>query len=83
VDAADLDLRRLVGLGPEETEGGVTKTFTVDGKVLTAVNDVSFVVQAGTKHALVGESGSGKTTAIRMLLGLEQPDIGTIAVAGE
>ncbi|NEK55691.1 ATP-binding cassette domain-containing protein, partial [Rhizobium leguminosarum] len=32
---------------------------------------------------LVGESGSGKTTAIRLLLGLEQPDIGTIAVAGE
>lgn len=62
---------------------GVTKSFTVDGKLLTAVNDVSFDIQAGTTHALVGESGSGKTTAIRLLLGLEQPDSGKIAVSGE
>ncbi|MBN8944947.1 MAG: ABC transporter ATP-binding protein [Rhizobiales bacterium] len=61
----------------------VSKTFTVDGKRLTAVDDVSFSVPAGTTHALVGESGSGKTTAIRLLLGLEEPDTGTIAVAGE
>jgi peptide/nickel transport system ATP-binding protein len=61
----------------------VTKTFTVDGKVLTAVDDVSFSVPAGTTHALVGESGSGKTTTIRLLLGLEQPDNGEISVAGE
>ncbi|PPQ16048.1 ABC transporter ATP-binding protein [Bradyrhizobium sp. AC87j1] len=62
---------------------GVTKTFTVDGKTLTAVDDVSFTVPAGTTHALVGESGSGKTTTIRLLLGLEEPDTGTISVAGE
>ena len=68
---------------PKIEVSGVTKTFTVDGKVLTAVDDVSFAVQAGTTHALVGESGSGKTTAIRLLLGLEQPDIGNITVAGE
>jgi len=58
---------------------GVTKTFGS----LTAVDDVSFAVPAGTTHALVGESGSGKTTAIRLLLGLEQPDSGRIVVAGE
>jgi peptide/nickel transport system ATP-binding protein len=62
---------------------GVTKTFTVDGKNLTAVDDVSFSVPAGTTHALVGESGSGKTTAIRLLLGLEEPDTGNISVASE
>ncbi|WP_316163816.1 ABC transporter ATP-binding protein [Bradyrhizobium sp. SZCCHNRI20481] len=61
----------------------VTKTFTVDGKTLTAVDGVSFTVPAGTTHALVGESGSGKTTTIRLLLGLEQPDSGTITVAGD
>ncbi|CCM78414.1 ABC transporter ATP-binding protein [Rhizobium mesoamericanum] len=68
---------------PKIEVAGLTKNFTVDGKVLTAVNDISFDVQAGTTHALVGESGSGKTTAIRLLLGLEQPDSGKITVGGE
>jgi peptide/nickel transport system ATP-binding protein len=62
---------------------GVTKTFTVDGKSLTAVDNVTFSVKAGTTHALVGESGSGKTTTIRLLLGLEEADTGSIAVGGE
>ncbi|HVV08359.1 ABC transporter ATP-binding protein [Amycolatopsis sp.] len=62
---------------------GVTKAFTVEGRSLTAVDNASFTVAAGTTHALVGESGSGKTTAIRLLLGLEQPGSGTITVAGE
>jgi peptide/nickel transport system ATP-binding protein len=71
------------GEEPKIEVSGVTKTFTVEGKALTAVDDVSFTVRAGTTHALVGESGSGKTTAIRLLLGLEEPDRGSIEVAGE
>ena len=81
----DLGLRRLktAGESPKIDVSGVTKTFTVDGKALTALDDVSFSVPAGTTHALVGESGSGKTTTVRLLLGLEQPDAGTISVAGQ
>lgn len=59
---------------------GVTKQFATG---TTALDDVSFSVPAGTTHALVGESGSGKTTAVRVLLGLEQPDAGEVLVAGE
>ncbi|GAA3858866.1 ABC transporter ATP-binding protein [Saccharothrix violaceirubra] len=68
---------------PRIEVSGVTKTFTVEGRTSTAVDDVSFVVDSGTTHALVGESGSGKTTTIRLLLGLEEPDRGGITVAGE
>ncbi|MDB5666308.1 ABC transporter ATP-binding protein, partial [Cypionkella sp.] len=67
---------------PKIEFSGITKTFTVDGRTLTAVDNVSFTVPAGTTHALVGESGSGKTTAIRLLMGLDQPDQGHITVAG-
>ncbi|QFZ21075.1 dipeptide ABC transporter ATP-binding protein [Saccharothrix syringae] len=75
--------RRPAGEPPRIEVRGVTKAFTVEGRSLTAVDDVSFSVPAGTTHALVGESGSGKTTTIRLLLGLEEPDRGDIEVAGE
>ncbi|PYE29959.1 ABC transporter family protein [Rhizobium sp. PP-WC-1G-195] len=67
----DPGFRRLAddGQAPKILVQNLTKTFEVDGNVLTAVNDVSFSVPSGTTHALVGESGSGKTTTIRLLLG--------------
>ena len=76
-------LKTAASKAPKIDVSAVTKTFNVDGKSLVAVDDLSFTVPAGTTHALVGESGSGKTTAVRLLLGLEQPDSGTISVAGE
>ncbi|WP_285249510.1 ABC transporter ATP-binding protein [Pseudarthrobacter sp. fls2-241-R2A-168] len=61
----------------------ITKSFTAGGTQVLAVDGVSFSVERGRTHALVGESGSGKTTAVRMLLGLEQPDAGQISIAGQ
>lgn len=61
---------------------GVSKRFSAAGKEVRAVDGVSFAVERGRTHALVGESGSGKTTAVRLLLGLEQPDDGDISVGG-
>ncbi|MFK0007545.1 ABC transporter ATP-binding protein [Paenarthrobacter sp. NPDC090520] len=70
--------------GPAQIDvRGVTKRFHAGGKGIVAVDGVSFSVERGRTHALVGESGSGKTTAVRLLLGLEQPDGGEIAVAGQ
>ncbi|HEY4044611.1 MAG TPA: ABC transporter ATP-binding protein [Rhodopila sp.] len=40
------------------------------GKVVQAVNDISFTIGRGETLALVGESGSGKTTVGRCILGL-------------
>lgn len=82
-DLRDPGFRRTKSEAAKIEVSAVTKTFAVDGKTLTAVDSVSFSVPAGTTHAVVGESGSGKTTTIRLLLGLEQPDAGTIIVAGE
>ncbi|HXD68470.1 MAG TPA: ATP-binding cassette domain-containing protein, partial [Gaiellales bacterium] len=52
------------------------------GEKIVAVDDVSFTVAEGESLAVVGESGSGKTTLARMLVGLETPTSGRIAVAG-
>ena len=47
--------------------------FPTDRGIVHAVDDISFVVQAGEAVGLVGESGSGKSTVLRSLLGLIKP----------
>ncbi|MFI7678938.1 alpha/beta fold hydrolase [Actinophytocola sp. NPDC049390] len=49
---------------------------------VTAVNDLSFRVEAGQVLGLLGPNGAGKTTSLRMLMGLIQPTGGTIRVFG-
>jgi len=61
----------------------VSKTYGVGARRVVAVEDISFSIERGSTHALVGESGSGKTTAVRLLLGLEQPDAGEIVIGGD
>ncbi len=47
-----------------------------------ALQGVSFDLRAGEVHAVVGENGAGKSTLIRIMTGAEQPDAGTLTVAG-
>ncbi|GAA2222732.1 ABC transporter ATP-binding protein [Promicromonospora sukumoe] len=82
-DSPDAAEAGPAGAVPRIELRGVTRTFAVDGRRLTALDDVSFAVPRGTTHALVGESGSGKTTAVRLLLGLDRADAGEILVDGE
>jgi ABC-2 type transport system ATP-binding protein len=57
---------------------GLTKRF---GQ-FTAVNEVSFEVQAGQVVGYLGPNGSGKTTTIRMLCGVLRPTSGTARILG-
>lgn len=47
-----------------------------------AVSDVSFEVRDGEIFGLLGPNGAGKTTALECIIGLRQPDRGTIEVCG-
>ena len=49
----------------------------------TVVADVSLTIKAGEAYGLLGPNGAGKTTILRLILGTERPDAGTIQVLGE
>jgi ABC-2 type transport system ATP-binding protein len=48
-----------------------------------AVDDLSFDVRPGMVTGFLGPNGAGKTTTIRLILGLDHPDKGGVAVAGK
>jgi ABC-2 type transport system ATP-binding protein len=56
----------------------LTRTFGA----FTAVDHVTFDVQAGEVLGFLGANGAGKTTVIRMLTGLLAPSSGSARVAG-
>src|SRR5258708_34584428 len=47
-----------------------------------AVDGLDPTVQAGEFYTLLGPNGAGKTTTLRMVVGLLQPDAGSICVLG-
>jgi multiple sugar transport system ATP-binding protein len=55
---------------------GITKRFGT----VTAVDHVSLEISSGEFFVILGPSGAGKTTTLRLIAGLEQPDLGDILV---
>jgi len=64
--------------GPVITVDALRKTYGAT----TAVDGVTFSVQAGEVFGLLGSNGAGKTTTVECLEGLRKPDAGEVRVLG-
>ncbi|MFC6016570.1 ABC transporter ATP-binding protein [Plantactinospora solaniradicis] len=62
------------------TVDGLTKQFRTGGEPLTAVDELSLEIAAGSMVALTGPSGSGKSTLLHLVGAIESADTGTIVV---
>jgi len=58
---------------------GLTKKY---GET-TAVDDLTFTVEAGRVTGFLGPNGAGKSTTMRMILGLDAPTSGSVTVNGK
>ena len=58
---------------------GLRKSF---GKQ-TVLDGINFSVRAGETVAVLGRSGTGKSVLLKLLIGLEKPDSGSIRILGQ
>jgi putative ABC transport system ATP-binding protein len=68
---------------PLVTATGLTKSYASGGRTVDAVHRVDLVVEPGEWVSVMGPSGCGKSTLLHLLGGLDEPDAGTVTIAGE
>ncbi|HEY3169150.1 MAG TPA: ATP-binding cassette domain-containing protein, partial [Candidatus Binatia bacterium] len=61
----------------------VSRVFTSDVRIITALEQVSFEVQAGNFVSIVGPSGCGKSTLLKIISGLLPASSGSVSVTGQ
>jgi ATP-binding cassette, subfamily B, bacterial len=69
---------------PDTRQGIVVEnvSFQYPNSEQKSIDQVSLAIRAGETVAIVGENGAGKTTLVRLMIGLYQPQEGTIKVNG-
>jgi ABC-2 type transport system ATP-binding protein len=83
VNAITTDVR--TGPVPPEVAlsvSGLSKRFGDGDDAITAVDDISVEIEAGSIVGLLGPNGAGKTTLIKSILGMVLPDEGTVRIRG-
>ncbi|WP_395858507.1 ABC transporter ATP-binding protein [Affinibrenneria salicis] len=61
----------------------ISHAFTLEGRLLPVLDDVSISVAPGEFMALLGPSGCGKSTLLRLIAGLEKPSRGELRADDE
>jgi NitT/TauT family transport system ATP-binding protein len=61
----------------------VFKLFSVDGKEMEALRDITLSIRENEFVCFIGPSGCGKTTLLRIIAGLEDPTTGGVYLNGE
>ncbi len=59
---------------------GLSKTYSISGKTIKAVQPLDLVVQQGDFVSIVGHSGSGKSTFLSLIGGIARPDTGSVSI---
>lgn len=57
-------------------------SFMYSGEVKFALNNISLVIDKGSRIGIIGETGSGKSTLLDILMGLLRPTSGYILIDG-
>jgi len=62
---------------------GLSKSYERGDQIVPVLTDINLTIREGDFVALMGPSGSGKSTLLNLIAGIDKPDAGRLAIAGE